>query len=88
MDKEAYELVKEAFINYYEQYKDLSKDIILKYKHSFNVANYMYELADRLLLSDEDKYLAKSIGLLHDLGRFEQLKRYKSFKDSLLDHTE
>lgn len=88
MDKEEYELAEKAFNDYYEQYRDLSYKIVLKYNHSFNVANYMYELADRLLLSDEDKYLAKTIGLLHDLGRFEQLKRFDSFDDKLLDHAE
>ena len=33
-----------------------------------------------------DISLAKCIGLLHDIGRFEQYKRFKSFKDSNLDH--
>ena len=31
-------------------------------------------------------YLAKTIGLLHDIGRFEQLKRFDSFDDKLIDH--
>ncbi len=88
MDKEKYELTLKAFNDYYEQYKDLSKGIKLKYNHSFNVADYMYELADRLLLSEEDKYLAKTIGLLHDLGRFEQLKQFDSYDDKLLDHAD
>jgi len=88
MNKKDYELVEEEFNKYYENYKDLSSNIILKYRHSFNVAGYMYDLADRLNMSDEDKYLAKSIGLLHDLGRFEQLKRYNSFDDKYLDHAE
>ncbi len=88
MNKGEYELVENAFNKYYENYKDLSKNIILKYDHSFNVAKYMYELADRLYLSEEDKYLAKTIGLLHDLGRFEQLKRFNSFDDKLLDHAD
>ena len=86
MNKKDYELVEEEFNKYYENYKDLSSNIILKYRHSYNVANYMYDLADRLNMSDEDKYLAKSIGLLHDLGRFEQLKRFNSFDDKYLDH--
>lgn len=88
MNKRDYELVEEMFNKYYENYKDLSSNIILKYRHSFNVANYMYDLADRLDMSDEDKYLAKTIGLLHDLGRFEQLKRFNSFDDKYLDHAE
>ena len=51
MNKRDYELVEEMFNKYYENYKDLSSNIILKYRHSFNVANYMYDLADRLDMS-------------------------------------
>jgi hypothetical protein len=46
----------------------------------------MEELANRLYLDKEDVILAKTIGLLHDLGRFEQLKLYNSFDDDLYDH--
>lgn len=35
--------------------------------------------AEGLKLSEEDCKLAQVIGLLHDIGRFEQLKRYDSF---------
>ena len=88
MNKDDYKLVEKAFNNYYENYKDNSNNIILKYNHSFNVAKLMEELADRLYLSDEEKYLAKTIGLLHDIGRFEQLKEFDSFSDKLLDHAD
>ena len=38
-------------------------------------------------LTDEDVRLATLIGLLHDIGRFEQLKRFDSFIDSqTVDH--
>ena len=86
MNEKEYQKVVEEFENYYSKYKDLSSNIILKYRHSYNVANLMGVLADRLYLSKEDYYLAKTIGLLHDLGRFEQLKRFDSFNDKLLDH--
>ena len=46
----------------------------------------MEELAKRLGLSKEDITLAKIIGLLHDLGRFEQLKQIDSYNDDLFDH--
>ena len=86
MNEKSYNKVVKAFEKYYEQYKDLSKNIILKYNHSYNVANLMEELSDRLYLSEEDKYLAKTIGLLHDIGRFEQLKEFDSFDDKIMDH--
>ncbi len=88
MNKNEYETVYKAFDDYYEQYKNKSKDIILKYNHSHNVANYMEELADRLNLNDDDKYLAKTIGLLHDIGRFEQLNKHNSYDDRKFDHAD
>lgn len=86
MNKDEYKKVCKAFDTYYEEYKNNNKDIILKYNHSYNVANYMEELAERLNLDDDDKYLAKTIGLLHDIGRFEQLREHNSYDDNLFDH--
>ena len=37
-------------------------------------------------LPEEDRQLAQLIGLLHDIGRFEQLKRYNSFEPDTMDH--
>ena len=37
-------------------------------------------------LSAEDTDLARLIALLHDIGRFEQLKRYDSFEPGTMDH--
>ena len=81
-----YEKVKKVFDDYYNKYKNLSKDIDRKYTHSLNVVKLMEELAKRMGLDQKDIILAKEIGLLHDLGRFEQLKRTNSFKDSEFDH--
>ena len=45
------------------------------------------EIAQSLKLKQEDIELAGLIGLLHDIGRFEQLRRYDSFIDSkTIDH--
>ena len=41
-------------------------------------------IAEGLGLSGEDTALALHIALLHDIGRFEQLKRYDSFDDSIV----
>ena len=43
-------------------------------------------LAERMHLSTEDTDLARLIALLHDIGRFEQLKRYDSFEPGTMDH--
>jgi len=86
MTKIDFEHVSKAFDEYYENYKKLSNDIDRKYKHSYNVAKLMEMLAKRLGLDENDIILSKTIGLLHDIGRFEQLKTTGGFKDNVFDH--
>ncbi len=86
MSKINFEQVTKVFDEYYENYKHLSNDIDYKYTHSYNVSKLMGDLAKRLGLDDNDIELAKTIGLLHDIGRFEQLKTTGSFNDSKFDH--
>ena len=43
-------------------------------------------MAESLELSKEDVELAELIGLLHDIGRFEQVKRYGTFVDYLSEN--
>ena len=88
MNQKEYDELEKSFNSYYEAYKRPSNDVLLKYEHSFHVADYMEELAKRMALKEEDIYLAKAIGLLHDIGRFEQLKQFDSFDDKLFDHAD
>ena len=37
-------------------------------------------------LSEEDMELAEMIALLHDIGRFEQIRKYDSFQPDTMDH--
>ena len=77
----------EEFEKYVNNY-DLTKEkIILKKNHSIRVMNLCVKYAKKLGFNDEDISLAKVIGLLHDIGRFEQLKQYDSFEDEkTIDH--
>lgn len=78
-----------AFENYVSSYDMKNKDIIHKYKHTYKVVELMEELANRLGLDDEKIKLAKLIGLLHDIGRFEQLKQFSSYDDyKTFDHAD
>ena len=52
-----------------------------KYDHSYRVMNNCGEISTFLNLSKEGSYLATLIGLLHDIGRFEQWTKYKTFSD-------
>lgn len=65
------------------------ENIILKRKHSIRVASLSGLIAQRLGLPEEQILLAKLIGLLHDIARFEQFTRYRTFRDQLsFDHGE
>lgn len=79
---------KEAFEQYISNYDLKDKNISTKYKHSYAVSDLMAELAFRLNLSKEEVILAKIIGLLHDLGRFEQIRKFNSISDykTKMDH--
>lgn len=83
-----YEKIESVFKKYIEKYDMNNDKIKLKYDHSFEVAKLMEELAVRLKFNEEDCKLSKSIGLLHDIGRFEQLKLYNTFKDTEFDHAD
>jgi putative nucleotidyltransferase with HDIG domain len=54
----------------------------LKEDHCVRVAHGMGKLAAALNLNGEEMRVAVLAGLLHDIGRFEQYARYKTFVDA------
>lgn len=77
----------DEFINYVSNYDLNNIKIKLKYDHSIRVMNLMMKYAKELGFASYEVELASVIGLLHDIGRFEQLKRYDSFNDKeTIDH--
>ncbi len=81
-----FEKCLEEFTRYVNNYKMKNINIKLKYDHSIRVMKLMEKIATFLGLTQEEIDLAKIIGLLHDIGRFEQLAKFKSFKDANMDH--
>ena len=77
-------------MNYFDEYTknyDMTvPEIAYKYYHSYRVMDNMITLAKSQNLEAKDVELAKYIGLLHDIGRFEQFKEFKTFKDIDIDH--
>lgn len=82
------EKVIEAFNKYTSNYDKKISEISMKYNHSFAVMDLMGELAFRLNLDKEKIEIARVIGLLHDIGRFEQFREFNSFNDKNIDHAE
>ncbi|MBR1797304.1 MAG: HD domain-containing protein [Clostridiales bacterium] len=81
--------VKKEFKDYISDY-DLNDDKIrLKAVHTYKVAENSERIALSLELSPDDVDLAWLIGMLHDIGRFEQLRRYHTFIDAdSIDHAQ
>lgn len=80
--------IDEKFKEYVSAYDMSDTKIKLKYNHSYRVKKMSQNLSEYLNLDEENKYLAIIIGLLHDIGRFEQIKLYDTFKDFYLDHAD
>ena len=76
-----------AFEKYLENFDSKYGKIELKIRHTYGVVKASEYIANKLELNKEDVELAKLIALLHDIGRFEQIKQSNSFIDSKeMDH--
>ncbi|MBR1486123.1 MAG: HD domain-containing protein [Synergistaceae bacterium] len=77
------------FRAYTSKYDANNKMINLKIVHTFKVAENCEKISKSLALSDELITFARFLGLLHDIGRFEQVKNYGTFLDIVsVDHAE
>lgn len=74
------------FERYLDNYDRNDDKIRLKIVHTYGVVRQSMEVARLMKLSDEDIELAGLIALLHDIGRFEQLRRFHSWDARTMDH--
>lgn len=76
-----------AFKKYIQDFDSQYGKIDLKIRHTYGVVKASEYIASKLKLSSEDIELAKLIALLHDIGRFEQIRKSDSFIDNKdIDH--
>ncbi len=73
---------QEMFKKYLKDYDIEDGNIKLKIKHTYEVVKQSEYIATELKLDNENIELAKIIALLHDLGRFEQVKQTNDFLDN------
>lgn len=59
----------------------LDKHIRLKEEHTARVCQEMRYILHGLEVSESDAHLAEAAALLHDVGRFEQFRRYRTYAD-------
>lgn len=75
------EKAKKFYKEYIKNYNPDNPKIALKIAHIYRTAEKSKMIAINLGLSEEDIKLAELIGMLHDIGRFEQLKQYNTYND-------
>lgn len=61
---------------------DIQKNIDLKSAHTLRVCENILDIGRSLNLSSKDLFVAEAAAMLHDIGRFEQYRRYRTFVDS------
>lgn len=82
--------IRTWFQDYLETYRDLDPEgfanIQLKELHTAKVVEAMAALAAGEGLSAEEARIASAVALLHDVGRFPQFRRWRTFRDSESDN--
>ena len=93
MEQENVTAVKSWFFDYcrlfYSPDEDFQRNIILKENHTLNVCENSARICREESLDDDRTMLAQVVALLHDVGRFEQYRQFRTFKDSIsVNHAE
>ena len=85
MEQCTFQRLQEWFSGYSRSFVDDPEEsaaCALKEVHSRNVCDIMGRLADAAGLAAGEATLAVAVALLHDVGRFEQYRHYRTFRDS------
>ena len=81
--------MQEEFNIYVRNYPIDNSKIKRKIEHSYRVMELSKKYATILGFNDYDIKLATLIGLIHDIGRFEQVRVYNTFNDrTSIDHAD
>lgn len=82
---EIYADLEKKFNNYVARFKfddnEHQRNIELKISHTRRVCEIIDKICLSITLSKEERNLAKAIALFHDIGRFEQYQKYRTFSD-------
>ncbi len=68
---------------YYTENEADNRNYSLKEMHTHLVRENMDLLTGSLMLPANERMTAEAIALLHDVGRFEQYRRFSTFKDAI-----
>jgi len=86
MTREQFNTIKDWFEDYTGQFHSddpaFQRNIELKRNHSYKVWENAADIGKSLPLSQNDQLIMETAGLLHDVGRFAQFRRYGTFSDA------
>jgi len=68
-------------ISYYSKDSYVQMNIKLKEEHTYRVCKNIGMIGRDMNLGEKQLQIGEIMALFHDLGRFEQFKRYKTFND-------
>jgi hypothetical protein len=81
-----FQKLQQWFTDYVATFKDLDpeglRNILLKEDHTLRVVACMDALAAGEMLDSGETLIARTVALLHDVGRFPQYRRWRTFRDS------
>ena len=90
MQESHIDAIRQWFDGYVQTFCDTDpeglKNILLKIEHTHKVCAVMDQLAIGERLSPADARIASAVALLHDVGRFTQYRRWRTFRDSESDN--
>ena len=69
--------------SFYSSNMEDQKNIELKEQHTYRVCENIREIAKGLALGEDRMTLAEVTALFHDVGRFPQYAKYRTFRDSI-----
>jgi hypothetical protein len=67
--------------SYYSEDRYVQMNITLKEDHTYRVCENIKMIGKEMNLIDTQLRIGETTALFHDIGRFEQFKRYKTFND-------
>lgn len=74
---------------FYSDDEDFQRNIALKEEHTYHVCSNILKIGIGESLDEDDMQIAEAVALLHDVGRFEQYRQYRTFRDSMsVNHAE
>lgn len=95
VDRKGHEMIvdreraKKAFADYVRDYNAEDEKVKLKIEHTARVCALCETIAEESGFRKDELDIAWLAGLLHDVGRFEQLRQFGTFNDAQsIDHAE